>query len=77
MRRFIPFLIAFATIGCQDLKEQQVKPYIGDSETKTYFKNVPDLREKIPANRQVTFNSTTDAEQQGYTSAQEANQQPE
>ncbi|MBI1757245.1 MAG: hypothetical protein HYR64_09085 [Fimbriimonas ginsengisoli] len=79
MRRFIELSIGVLLLaGCAGMKESQWKPYVGDSQTKVYYKNVPDLRDKIPKARRVEFGSTADAEADGYHSVQEgASETPE
>ena len=66
----LPLLIGAA--GCKGLKESQVGGYIGDKETKIFYRNTTELHNKIPVARQVKFANYDEAVRAGYTSSQEA-----
>ena len=64
-------LAALALGGCKSLREMQRPDLVGDSQTKLYYKDVPDSEAKIPAARRVYFTSRDKAESQGYANFQE------
>lgn len=73
MRRCLLILIAaLAIVGCKNLKDQQIEAYVGDSQTKIFYKNLNDATDKIPADRRVFFRTQEQAIDAGYSSAQEA-----
>lgn len=63
-------LLAIAIVGCKDLKDQQRPDIVGDTKTKTYYKNTPTAEEKIPSNQRAYFKSRDEAEKGGYTNSQ-------
>lgn len=64
-------LAALALVGCKDLKEQQHGAYVGDSQTKVYYKNVGEFKTKVPKERRVFFRSMQEAGDEGYSYYQE------
>ena len=62
---------ALALCGCKDMKASQHAPYIGDNQTKIFYKNVGEFKDKVPEGRRITFKSADEAMQAGYTSSQE------
>ena len=69
----IGFVIAvcLAITGCKSLKEQQHGAFVGDSQTKVYYKNVGGAIDKVPEANRVFFRSTDEAAEKGYTSSSE------
>lgn len=63
--------IGIAIFGCKDLKEQQHGAFVGDSQTKVYYKNVGGAIDKVPKDRRVFFRSMDEAMEKGYQSANE------
>ena len=78
MKRFV--LIGLAAVamcvGCKDLKDQQHKSVIGNSDTKLFYKNAPAIAEKIPKDKQVFFKSSDEASNAGYKDSQEGASNP-
>lgn len=69
-------VIVFA-IGCSSLKERQLGAYVGDSQTKVYYKNIGQYVDKVPEERRVFFRSVDDAMKEGYVSHQEGGAEAE
>jgi hypothetical protein len=69
MRAAIIFILVFAitTLGCKDLKDQQLGAYVGDTQTKVVYKNVGKNTTIVPKDRQVFFRSQSEAIDKGYT----------
>lgn len=63
-------IVVFA-IGCSGLKERQLGAYVGDSQTRVYYKNIGQYVDKVPEGRRVFFRSVDDAMKEGYVSHQE------
>jgi hypothetical protein len=61
------FVILGTSIGCKDLKDQQLGAYVGDSQTKVVYKNVGKNTTIVPESRRVFFKSQSEATDQGYT----------
>ena len=55
------------SLGCKDLKDQQLGAYVGDTQTKIVYKNVGKNTKIVPKDRQVFFRSQDDAMKEGYT----------
>lgn len=55
--------------GCKGLKERQLGSYIGDTQTKVFYKNTTELHNQIPKERQITFRSYDSAVEAGYSPA--------
>ncbi len=68
----ISALAALALSGCKSLKEQQLGAYVGDKQTKVFYKNVGSNVNKMPETNRVYFRDQTEAINGGYTSAQES-----
>jgi hypothetical protein len=62
--------LALALTGCKGLKDMQRPDLVGDTQTKLYYKNVPDNEAKVPQERRVYFKSQDEAASQGYTNSQ-------
>ena len=72
MKRFVWIAAAALAIGgCNALEENQHKNIVGNTETKMYYKNVPDVVKKIPEAKRIFFKSEDDARTAGYTNSQE------
>ncbi len=72
MKRFVWIAAAaIAVAGCNSLKENQHPNIVGNTDTKTYFKNVPDLVKKIPVNKRIFFKNEDEARTAGYVNSQE------
>lgn len=70
MRRGLFLLLAalaVALTGCKDLKSQQLPAYVGDTQTKMFYKNVGEFTKIVPKERRVYFRSTEEGQKQGYT----------
>ena len=65
-------LAVLALAGCKDLKGQQLNAYVGDSQTKIFYKNVGQFVNAVPKERRVFFRSMDDAMKDGYTLSNEA-----
>jgi len=78
MRRlaFAAVVLSLALVGCKNMEDTKLKEYVGDKDTKIYYKNVPGPRDKVPEANRVFFKSMDDAMSQGYKSAQEGNDAP-
>ncbi len=73
MKRLIWIVVlAAAMSGCTNLSDQQLGAYVGNSETKVYYKNLKNNRESIPADKRVYFRGVEQANDAGYHSNQEA-----
>ena len=73
MRPFLLLVIAsLALLGCKGFKEQQHQAFVGDSQTKVYYKNVGGAIESVPKERRVYFRSVEEAMDQGYQAANDA-----
>ena len=68
----ISALAAFALGGCKSLKDQQLGAYVGDKQTKVFYKNVGANVDKVPEANRVFFRDQTEAINGGYTSSQES-----
>lgn len=68
-RWLIPAMV-LCMAGCKGLKESQVGGYIGDKQTKLFYKNTTEMHNKVPMDRQVPFRSFDEASQAGYTAAE-------
>ncbi len=66
---------AVLLVGCKGLKEQQLGAYVGDSQSKVFYKNVGKFTQKVPEGNRVYFRSMEDAMNEGYTFYQEAAQE--
>ena len=72
MKRFAMIAAAALTLaGCNSLKENQHPNIVGNTDTKMYFKNVPDLVKKIPEAKRKFFKNEDEARTAGYTNSQE------
>jgi hypothetical protein len=73
MRRWcIPVVLAVSLLGCRSFKDQQRPDLVADTQTKIYYKNVPDNEDKIPPARRKYFKSMDEAMGEGYSSVQAA-----
>ena len=69
--KWILLALAIALAGCSGMKESQLGAYIGDKQTKVYYRNTTELHNQIPRERQVFFKNMDEAMAAGYTSSQE------
>lgn len=72
MKRFAMIAAAALTLaGCTSLKDNQHPNIVGNTETKMYYKNVPDVVKKIPEAKRIFFKSEDEARGAGYANSQE------
>lgn len=78
MRRLLWLAVAATALGagCKNLKDEQLPQLVGNSDTKTYYKNVEVERNKVPEAKRVYFKSMDEAMAKGYHSAAEGSDAP-
>ncbi len=67
MKLWVLAAALLALAGCKGLKDAQLQAYVGDSQTKVFYKNVGKDAEKVPNDRRVFFRSVDQAMEAGYT----------
>lgn len=72
MRFLIVGLVLLGALGCKGLKDSQLGAYVGNSQTKVFYKNVGGNADKVPEGSRVYFKTSEEASGAGYSSVNEA-----
>ncbi|MFI5387220.1 MAG: hypothetical protein ACHQ50_14005 [Fimbriimonadales bacterium] len=68
MKEWIVVLaLGIGLAGCKGLKDAQLQAYVGDSQTKIFYKNIGKDANSIPNDRRVFFRTVDQAMEAGYT----------